>query len=409
MPAVLLVLPRADHWLAYEPLIEAINADQALQAVVAGAPPPATQPRARCVTMHLYLPKGAGRLGWLSFIIRRELAARRAIRRLAPALVVVPSDVADATLAFVEAARARSIPVVYVQGTQVFPNYVAVNAATEAAASSNRRVAERAALRQLQSILPAFGIHAKLHSEVLGSRSDAIVVAGDAQRQVLLAEGVDPRRIHVLGAPFVDRLVRLGRADRSRAADSDGNNLPTTAAVLTKDLVRLGLTDEAGQRRIVERILKGIASGLPRWQTILKLHPMEHFQDYIWVRDQWPSVRIVTEGSAEELLSSCGLAISIGTSSPALAARFLGVPVVVVTGDTLTLVDAHLKLFTSDEIARADADLPAVLRRAVEAAHRHDQHNPDELADGQASSRIIALFHRLLQHRSGAATTTASS
>ena len=391
-PVVLLVLPRADHHSAYGPLLEAIENDSMLTAVVVGAPP-ADGSRGAWVPMNLYLENGAGRLGWLRFIIGREIAARRTIRRIAPALVVVPSDVSDATLQFVEAAKARSIPVVYVQGTQVFPNYVAVNAATEAAASGHRGLLDRTILRHLKRILEMFGIHAKVGSEVLGSRSTAVVVANNAQREVLVAGGINRERIHVLGAPFVDRLVGLRRVH----AASETRPASSTAVVLTKHLVRLGLVDAAGQRRIVERILNGIRIGLAGWQTVLKLHPMERVEDYEWVRQRWPSVRIVPGGAAEDLLMSCGLAISIGTSSPALAARFLGVPVVIVAGEPPTLVDAHLELFADRQILRPASDVPAFLRQAVQAS-TGERRDADELADGSASMRIIALFHELLRH-----------
>lgn len=390
--AVLLVLPRADHHSAYGPLLEAIENDSILTAVVVGAPPAGGSRRAS-VPMSLYLEKDAGRLGWLRFIISREIAARRTIRRIAPALVVVPSDVSDATLQFVEAAKARSIPVVYVQGTQVFPNYVAVNAATEAAASGHRGLLDRTMLRHLKPLLEMFGIHVKVGSEVLGSRSTAVVVTNHTQRDVLVAGGIDPGRIHVLGAPFVDRLVGLRRVHAASATRSAS----PTVVVLTKHLVRLGLVDVAGQRRIVERILNGIRIGLAGWQIVLKLHPMERAEDYEWVRERWPSVQIVTGGAAEDLLLSCGLAISIGTSSPALAARFLGVPIVIVAGEPPTLVDAHLELFADHQILRPAAAVPAFLRQAVQAS-TGERRDTDELADGNASMRIIALFHELLRH-----------
>lgn len=386
---VLLVLPRADHWLAYGPLIEAIDGDPEFEAVVAGAPAPPGSRETRGISVNLYLPASAGSFGWLSFIVKREIAARRLIQAVSPAVIVVPSDVSDATVSFVEAARARRIPVVYVQGAQVFPNYVAVNAATEAKASNNQPLTKRIALRQLRSLLSVIGVHAKFGSDVLGSRADAVVVAGPSQRDVLLAGGIDPRLIHVLGAPFVDRLFRLRRRRGDEVAEP-------MVLILTKDLVRLGLADEPGQRRMLQRILEGIERELPGWRAVLKLHPMEDAGDYGWVCERWPTARIVGEGAAEELLLESGLVISVGTSSPALAARFLGVPVVIVTAETPSMVDAHLELFDEQQVVRAADDLATKLRETIRAGATEPPH-PDPLADGHASTRIVSLFHSLIR------------
>ena len=395
---VMLVLPRADHVRGYAPLVAALS-DVGLEPIVvsaAGDVPLAGD--VRRVAAEFYGSAGGG-AAWLRLVVRRELTARRLLRRITPDAIVVPSDVSDALLAFVAAAQRRRVPVVYVQGVPVFADFPRLNAETLAARSRSRRAVGAI----LQLLLGLAGVHVATGAKaVLGSRADRVLVMDEAQAQIHIRAGVPAERVSVTGAPFLDQLVTLRRrfdaAARSRTLAAVGLE-GSVALILTKSLHRLGWTTRAMHDTLVREMVEAVRAELPGSACLVKLHPAESVEEYrALLGDDAGGVRIVQEAPVEELLLASDVAISLGTSGAALSARVLGARLVVVTHPSIPMLGAHGDLAADPRTVRSTPELRARLRemRATPPAPRA-LGGDDAWTDGRASERIARALRAIVE------------
>jgi hypothetical protein len=318
--------------------------------------------------------------------------------------LVVPSDVADALVPFVAAARRRRVPVVYVQGVPVFPDFPRLNAETHAARS---RV-HRAVGALLERVLRLLGVHVATGAKaVLGSRADHVLAMDAEQARIHVAAGVPAERVRVTGAPFVDQLIALRRQfdDRARqrtlaAIGVEGR----VALILTKSLHRLGWTSRATHDALITGMIDAVRTELPGWTCLVKLHPAESIEEYrALVAGGDAAVRIVKEAPVDELLLAADVTVSLGTSGAALTARLLGAPLIVVTPEGIPMLAAHGDLAAGPTAVRSSVELRARLRalRSMRAGHpaAASGDGAGECADGRASARIAAILRTIVQAR----------
>jgi len=398
---VLVVLPRADHVRGYAPLVPAL-ASRGLEPIIVSAADSVPIPAAgRRIAVPFY-GSVRGRVAWLRLVVRRELAARRLMRSLAPDAIVVPSDVSDALLAFVAAARRRRVPVVYVQGVPVFADFPRLNAETHAARSRGRR----ALGATLELLLGMAGIHVATGAKgVLGSRADHVIVMDHEQARIHIGAGVAAERVSVTGAPFVDGLVALRRRFdgdlRRRTLAGAGIDAPV-ALILTKSLHRLGWTTRAMHEALVQEMVAAVHAELPGWTCAVKLHPAESVDEYrAFLADG--AVRIVQDAPVEELLLASDVVISLGTSGAALSARVLGARLVVVTHPSVPMLGAHRDLAADPATAGSTVELRARLRalRTIGGTPWAPPAPDGDTvgSDGRASERIADALHAIVQAR----------
>jgi hypothetical protein len=408
---VLLALPRPDHLDAYASLIRAVSREDDLEpVVVAERGPGALWGGVRYEPAVFYQPNAARGVAWLRFLVRRERAARAILARVQPAVLVVPSDVSDALLPLVEAARRRRTPVVYVQGAAVFAGYPDINRRNEAARRRTRQRAIRVATAIARRVLPVVGVHASVDGKgILGTKADRALVMSESQREVHREAGVPTDRLVVTGAPFIDALVELSRGftdtDRERVRRGLGVGARPIALFLTKSLFRLGWASRPEHDACVRRVIAAVTQELPGWACVVKLHPIEAVEEYTAFVGEDPPVRVVKDGAVAELLLASDLVLSLGTSSPALAARVLRRPLVLVNLTASPMLDAHGDLVATTRTVRSSDDLRATLAavrtdgRALDALRAEA---PDDVwSDGHASERIVAQLRELLTPRSG--------
>lgn len=392
----LLALPRADYVRSYEPLVDALIAADRFRVAVA-VPPDLSISLSPQVKIYRY-PFYSNRRGaaWLPFAIRRERAARAIANGLRPHVVIVPSDVSDTLLGLVMAARLAGAKIAYVQGAMVFPDYVARNAATDQARLRARPPIRRLTVDVAGRLLRACGVHAVMGVKgVLGEHADWLFVANDAQRRIHEAAGHSRDRIVVSGAPFREALEirarRFSSDDVARVRAAMGIDHRPLVIVLTKSLFRLGWTTRGFQEELVKALTVVIRRELPDWHVVIKLHPAEDFTDYEHLAGS--HIRIVKDVAVEDLLLAADLAISVGGSSPALAAPILGIPVIVFSPDDVPMLSVHHETSEDVLVVQNLEDLAAALRRAKQASHvqRFQAANGDG-----ASSRIVEYLQQAL-------------
>jgi hypothetical protein len=397
---VLLVLPRADHVRGYAPLVPAL-ANRGLEPIVVSeADDVPIAAGARRMAAPFYGAVGGG-AAWLRLVVRRELAARRLMRRIAPDALVVPSDVSDALLAFVAAARRRRVPVVYVQGVPVFADFPRLNAQTHAARSPGRRALGAV----LERLLGMAGVHVATGAKaVLGSRAEHVIVMDDAQAKVHVRAGVPAERVSVTGAPFVDQLVALRRrfdADVRRRTLAGAGVAAPVALILTKSLHRLGWTTRAMHETLVRDMVEAVHAELPRWACLVKLHPAESVEEYRALLADG-AARIIKDVPVEELLLASDVVISLGTSGAALSARVLGARLIVVTHPSVPMLGAHGDLAADPATVSSTLELRARLRSLGTTGGTPAPPAADgdtATSDGRASERIAEVLEGIVQTR----------
>lgn len=409
---IVAILPRADHLREYELLLQALAADPDIRTVVVTSPGLQTIATTsltyrRC---QFYLDGSAGRgmFRWAWLLVCREWTARRLLASMRhPAAMVVPSDVADAMLPFVEAAQRHGVPVAYVQGAVVFPDYPELNAQMYAERWQALSAGSRRLRALLRVALRLCGIHATVESkDVLGCRADRVLLMSEAQREIHRQAGVPVDRIRVTGAPFVDRLIALRRGfdapARQRMRESLGLGDRPLALFVTKTRFRLS---PDGSREIhaavIRDVVEAIRRELPGWVCVVKLHPNEPIADYQWLIDEAdPLVTVVREHPVEDLLLLSSLTLSLGTSSPAFAAAIIGCPLVLVNFTDAAMLDAHSDFAAIARTVRSPSELRLVLKEIAESAEAAARLKvpsivEDRWADGRACERIVTHLREL--------------
>ncbi|MGE0040270.1 MAG: hypothetical protein AB7H88_04095 [Vicinamibacterales bacterium] len=407
---VMLVLPRADHLRAYQPLVRALGRAGDVAAIVVSAG--GTAPGGPPVQGAAYEPcpfdgGDGGTLGWLRLLVRRERTARRLVDGLrGPAVLAVPSDVSDLTLPFVARARRRGVPVAYVQGAFVFADYPRLNAATQAAEIRSRPLVARLGIRVLPLLLRACGVHAAILTKgVIGSQADRSLLIDEGQLEVHEAAGVPAARLRVTGAPFLDDLFtardRFDDVARRRVLAGLGLDDRPMAVFISKTRHRIG-ADPSLHETIVRDVVGAIRAQLPGWACVVKLHPNEDEADYQWLIDEAdPLVRVVKRVVVEDLLLAGQLTLSLGTSSPAFTATLLGRPLILVNFTGASILDAHGGFVAAATSARSAAELGHLLgqvaREGRAALARLTMPPAVEAAwfDGRASERIVGHLREL--------------
>jgi hypothetical protein len=321
--------------------------------------------------------------------------------------MVVPSDVADAMLPFVEGARRHGVPVAYVQGAVVFPDYPQLNARMYAERQQRLPIGRKSLLGIMGVLLKICGIHATVEAkDVLGSRSERVLLMSNAQLEVHRQAGVPPDRIRVTGAPFVDGLMtlrqRFDAAARKRLRHELGLSDGPVALFLTKTRFRLS---PEGSREIHETVIRQVVSAIRRelsgWAFVLKLHPNEPIEDYQWlINARDPFVTVVKDHPVEELLLLSDLTLSLGTSSPAFTAAILGCPLILVNFTAAPMLEAHGDFVAAAKTVRSESELSVVLRQIDDnpetiARLRVPSVVDDVWADGRASERIVGHLREL--------------
>lgn len=405
---VMLVLPRPDHVRGYRPLLHGL-ANDAVRSVVATSYEGARLLDTDDVdvrTCPFYLERGtASTVGWLRHLILRERAARAVVSTDAPAALIVPSDVSDATVAFVAASRRRRTPVIYVQGSVVFPNYPEHNAKMYAEQRWTRRWLTRTAVQVGRGGLAMAGIHATVGAKaVLGSRADLVCVMNERQAAVHRDAGVAAERIAVTGAPFIDGMLDLAKrfdeAARRGVRDGLGLDGRRSAVFVTKSLFRLGWATREEHEASIRAVLAAFRRELPDWVCVVKLHPMESLEDYAALVDGTDdAVRVVKEGPAEDLILASDFVLSLGASSPAFAARVFDRPLALVNFTATAMLDSHPDLTDAVPTFRRPEELEATLRAIRTDPTSLDRLRcaaRDEWMDGRASARIADRVRSLM-------------
>ena len=156
---------------------------------------------------------------------------------------------------------------------------------------------------------------------------------GDAAKETLVSEGIDPGRLIVTGNPKFDR-VYYSKGDNCKGRIRDKWHLTANMDIillLTQPFVEAKYWRLEQRRSFINAVANAVA-GFPNTQLIIKLHsPHEKEEYYHEIVDNLSSHPIICSNSPlHELLNACSLAITV-SSTAALEAMAIGKPIVIIS------------------------------------------------------------------------------
>jgi len=230
-----------------------------------------------------------------------------------------------------------------------------------------------------------------------------IAVFGNADKQLLVSEGIAPERIAVTGNPKFDYIASANKNDcKSKVCRRFGISADTKIILLLTDwFVEYGIWTVRQREQFVKAVCRA-ASKLPRCKIVIKLHPlMEKQTDYEEIVKDFSEPPIICQNvPLWELVHACSLAITVSSTAgieamaadkpliifnlfnePSIFDEKSGVVIVRTEADLLPALEAILYQGLSKETKEA----------ASKFVHRHAY-----VQDGKAARRIADLIVKMV-------------
>jgi UDP-N-acetylglucosamine 2-epimerase len=226
-----------------------------------------------------------------------------------------------------------------------------------------------------------------------------IAVFGDAMKELLISEGVSPKRIEVTGNPKFDYLYYAKGSDyKSKLCGALGiSNDHDIILLLTDYLVESGIWTTQQRKEFVTAVANAAAT-LPRSKLVIKIHPiLETETDYLEIARDLPEPPVICRDTPlPELLSACSLVITV-SSTAGLEAMAMAKPLLVLNlFNDVTLFDEA----SGAMVVRSEGELlPALetalykgLRQETKEAANKFVYQQAYIQDGKAAKRIADLI-----------------
>lgn len=321
-------------------------------------------------------------------VIREAMRARgplaEHLARLRPDVLVVGNDRGLLEKVALDAARTLGARTVLLQD--------GVLAARPAPETTVRRRLWRGARRAVSVVLGRLGLAAYAATDYGLGGCDLVAVTGPAGEAAMLARGVPPERLAVVGQPRYDALRPTPPEDRA------GIVWFTTPFAAQN----LGSDRQAQQiGSVIDAARAAATAGVP---FAVRPHPREDPSTYADAIDA--GARLLVEGSAADALATAEVAV-LGISTVSEEAGIVAVPVLVPGGpladrgleELLPQPPAYPRFATSAELIertlewRADPGARAMVVALQSAAvHERVRFDPDETAARRIVDRIAALL-----------------
>jgi UDP-N-acetylglucosamine 2-epimerase len=233
-----------------------------------------------------------------------------------------------------------------------------------------------------------------------------IAMFGDAERDILLSEGIAPERVVVTGNPKFDK-VFYSRGNNCRPSVCEKWDIPANKEIillLTQYMVEGGIWTPEQRRNFVLAIAEA-ADGLPNTRLIIKLHPpIEKEKDYHEIVKDLPSPPVICKYEPIHKLINASSLVITTESTAGLEAMAAGKPVII--ADLYHEFGAASFYHGSGAIhvEREEDFSPAISRALYDPQAREEMRSSMEsfvyekayLQDGQACRRIVDLITEMV-------------
>ncbi len=233
-----------------------------------------------------------------------------------------------------------------------------------------------------------------------------IAIFGDAEREILLSEGIAPERVVVTGNPKFDK-VFYSKGNNCKQSVCEKWKIPTNKEIillLTQYMVEGGIWTSEQRRKFVLAIAEA-ADGLPNTRLIIKLHPpVETEKDYHEIVKDLPRPPIICKYEPiHELLNASSLVITT-ESTTGLEAMATGRPVIIADLYNDFGAPSFYRQSSAIHVEREEDFSPAIYRALYDPQTREEMRSSMEsfvyekayLQDGQAYKRIVDLITEMV-------------
>lgn len=227
-----------------------------------------------------------------------------------------------------------------------------------------------------------------------------IAVSGEYTKNLLIAEGIDPKDIIITGQPRFDGLCSEEKnIEIEKSIDHDKINILWA----TQCMVEAGYCSKEEWNEYVEKVINSLKE-LGRYQLSIKVHPEEDSQRYEHLENN-PHIHIY-ENSLNELLRTCDVLITY-TSTTALEAMILNKPVIIMgllMNQFLNLSPyvksgAAIGVYKEEDLAPTikDALYNEEVRKKLAEARKKFVYEHGYIPDGKASERVANLIVQMIE------------
>ena len=232
-----------------------------------------------------------------------------------------------------------------------------------------------------------------------------IAVYGNAIKELLISEGVNPDSIIVTGNPKFDALYSVkANGNNTNLRETLGiSNDEKVVVLLTDYLVEIGLWTERQRTQFIKVIVEA-ANNLPMCKLIIKIHPLsEREEDYLKiVKNESKQPIICRNVFLPELLNTCDLAITL-MSTAGLEAMAMGKILVVV--NLFNNLSPFNEAGGAIVVRKKEDLLPALkvlLSQGLDAAMKQNAdkyvYQQAYVQDGKAANRIANLIIQMVKN-----------
>lgn len=341
---------------------------------------------------------------------------REILRLESPDIVVIGNDTDPVPRLFVDAAKAMNIPTLLVPGAILFGRE-----------SINYRIMRGTILKKLKFwfssifdtfIMREYTLQQKLEillfhlkDRITGrpnfygnSGCSKIAAMGKDMKNLLIAEGVDPKTIIVTGLAGFDSLFEKFDDRIYNELNLDKNK--KTILLATSNLVEVGIWGKRDRALFVSSIIRSV-NKVPNCQLIIKLHPKEDIKDYqkILEMEDDDKTMICRDVHLSKLLKACDIALTTAISTVALQA---------IIANKLTIIinftfDLHETPFVKSGVAigidKPENIVPMLektlydpkIRKELEENRKKFVYEYAYLQDGQAARRVADLIMQMIE------------
>lgn len=332
-----------------------------------------------------------------------------------PDIVVMGNDSNTDELLFIECANSMNIPTLLVQHG-IFGQTKNMQANSARIALENLTTYPPRLLRFITN--RNFSLHSKIRTILFELRygvtrkpvipghggCSKIAVFGDATREMLVSEGIDPQTIMVTGNPKFDSVLRYKKKNCKQKV-CEKWHIPLHREIvllLTQNFVEFKMWTPRQRKTFVLVVAKAVAA-LPNTQLIIKIHSTyENKSDYMEILKDIDEPHIICQYEPLcELINICDLAVTV-SSTAGLEALAVGKPLLIVN-----LFNDDTKIYEGSSILFVDRedDLLSAMQKALcdfkarEEITKRFIYQQAYLQDGQASKRIAELIMNMTVER----------
>jgi len=331
-----------------------------------------------------------------------------------PDIVVVGHDMDTIPRLFITAANSMGIPTLLVQDGIIFDRRSIYSALRQSIHYKNKNIFDKAKIwvsilitfmkrnytfqQKLKIVLLRLADIIKGKPNIYGhGECSKIAVMGEFAKNLLVSEGIDPKKIVITGQPRFDDIV-----EKKKKMNNKRLGTRKRVVVTTEPFVETMLWTEKQRENFILTIVNTLDTDT---ELVIKLHPVEKLEDYKQILEglQYRAT-VCRDTDLYELLSVADLVISVA-STTALESIMLDKPVIIIDLFNTFEYSPYVQYGVAIGVYKEENILPAVrnvlyndhARKKLAEARKKFVYEHAYIQDGKASERVANLIVQMIK------------